>query len=863
MSPFFAIDGTVHALLRLRTTRGTLSLTGPVIVVPFAASMKLLKSLTLVLFAVVGLIATVSLESAHALSTGPFLERTGAPDEQTCNSCHRTYPLDSGPGRVAIEGLPTQYTPGQTYPVTVRVADPVAKDWGFQITAITEEGQAAGFFQSNTIAIAALGPSMRLGRFYAQHTLNGTYDGVRGEVSWALFWKAPSQDLGPVTFYAAGNAANGDHTDFYDYIYTTNVTIDGLRRFVRVRLESPAPSAALGSGERVVIRWNATDGDNAVPVSFRVLLSTDGGENYPSVLADSLPATARSFVWSIPDGLVTTDARIRVVVVDSEGVERVDQSRSNLTIGPLGLSQALTLAEAPLGGELTRQAWADVDGDGRQDVVVGRDAGGVLFYRQTTDGTFVEVTEESGLTFPGDVRALAWGDADGDGRPDLAVLSVNATSIWRNDGDSTFSSVGAPTSLPRFADPRAVVWIDVDRDGRLDVVGGGATGMLALRNTGDGFEDASATWHVPDGSVTGLAVGPMLLAATGSGVSAYSFSNGSFVNESSVLGQSATFPALAVVWADLTGDGWLDIVLSGTSGHRVVAGDGGELLFRDATGDLGIGGIAGGTRVLPADYDADGDVDLLVDRGSGGPLVLRNRGASGFDDVTARFAFGPDITSIVWVDRDGSGAIDAGITIGEELRVMSNARSGAGALRLRPRTDADADAHVTDEQPDRDAIGSVVRVDLDGDGDWTTGSRIAIVVGQSGAHVVVNGLVSESADVRADFVDGEGIEASVAAAATATDLFDPFAPILVAAKLSATGKKITLDGLLLPASGGRILVGEVALTGVKAPPRFVGTDGTSTRLVGKDARLTQLLQTKPVAIRVFSSGVFTSPVIVR
>lgn len=823
--------------------------------------MRILKLLTLLAFSAFFLVATSSWQPAGALSTGPFLERTGAPDEVACNTCHRTYPLDSGPGRVMIEGLPSQYTPGQVYPVTVRLADPLAKIWGFQITAITEEGHAAGFFQTETVAISALGPSLRLGRFYAEHTANGTYDGSRGEVSWNFKWKAPSSDLGPVTFYAAGNGGNGDHTDFYDYIYTTNVTIDGLMRNVRVRLESPALATPIGSGERFTVRWSATDGDTATPSSFRVLLSTDGGENYPSVLAADLPGTARSFAWNVPDALQTAEARIRVVAVDSEGVEHQDQSRANLTIAPMGLAAPVTIGEAPLGGNYRVQAWADVNGDGRRDVAVGRDAGGVLLYIQQDGGTFSEVTEASGLTAPGDVRGLAWGDADSDGRPDLAVVAVNATSIWRNAGDGTFTLVGAPTSLPRLADPKAVVWMDVDRDGRLDVVAGGTGGMQALRNTADGFVDASAAWAVPDGPVTGLAAGPRLLVATGAAVRLLGFDGGVLVNDAAALGTSATFAASAVAWADLTSDGWLDVVATGAPGHRVLAGVGGELRFGDVTAGLGIGSLAGGNRVLPGDYDLDGDVDLLVGSDAG-VHVLRNRGASGFDDVTSRFAFPAGVRSAVWTDRDGSGAIDLGIATDDVLGAMANLRSGA-VLRVRARTDADADAHAPDAQTDREALGAVVRVDLDGDGDWTTGAKVAVVDGGDGSPILVGGLGSATVTFRVDFVDGEGTEATAAAGTAVVDALDPLAPVVTSTKLSATGQKLTVNGVGFPATGGGILVDGTALGAVKAPPRFIGQNGTSTRLVGKDGRLLQLIANKPVAVRVAAAGVLSAPAVLR
>jgi len=120
-----------------------------------------------------------------------------------------------------------------------------------------------------------------------------------------------------------------------------------------------------------------------------------------------------------------------------------------------------------------------------------------------------------------------------------------------------------------------------------------------------------------------------------------------------------------------------------------------------------------------------------------------------------------------------------------------------------------------------------------------------------------------SATVRVDFVDGEGIESMATASSAAVDALDPFAPVLGSARFATSGKKLTVDGLRLPATGGEIFVGETALGSVKAPPRFVGTDGTSSRLVGKDSRLPQLLQAKPVAVRVFISGIFTAPVVLQ
>ena len=120
--------------------------------------MRMLK-LTILGLAVCAVVA-IALDGrdVNALSRGPFLEHANAPGEMNCTQCHRTYPLDSGLGRVEILGLPAQYEPSHIYPITVRVSDPGAREWGFQITAITDDGSACGFFQTDTLAVQCLGP---------------------------------------------------------------------------------------------------------------------------------------------------------------------------------------------------------------------------------------------------------------------------------------------------------------------------------------------------------------------------------------------------------------------------------------------------------------------------------------------------------------------------------------------------------------------------------------------------------------------------------------------------------------------------------------------------------------------------------
>jgi hypothetical protein len=165
---------------------------------------------------------------AYAFSSGPPSSNTGAPGEGKCSDCHNR---GSNPtGSVKIGGLPQSYTPGTKYNLTVTVAESGKTRWGFQITAIRDDGSAAGTFtlSDTTNTQMASGTVSGRTRMYVQHSFTGTQRGTRDTVTYKVDWTAPSSDVGRVTFYAAGNAANGDGTSSGDNVYfTSNAIMSG------------------------------------------------------------------------------------------------------------------------------------------------------------------------------------------------------------------------------------------------------------------------------------------------------------------------------------------------------------------------------------------------------------------------------------------------------------------------------------------------------------------------------------------------------------------------------------------------------------------------------------------------------------
>jgi hypothetical protein len=124
---------------------------------------------------------------------------------------------------------------------------------------------------------------------------------------------------------------------------------------------------------------------------------------------------------------------------------------------------------------------------------------------------------------------------------------------------------------------------------------------------------------------------------------------------------------------DFDGDGDADIVASsyGLDGERDQLRyfrNEGQGRFADRTAEAGLRGLVGGLNLAQADYDNDGDVDLLVlrggwllgDLGQQPPSLLRNDGRGRFVDRTesAGLLFQHPVQGAAWGDYDNDGWLD-------------------------------------------------------------------------------------------------------------------------------------------------------------------------------------------------------------
>jgi len=141
------------------------------------------------------------------------------------------------------------------------------------------------------------------------------------------------------------------------------------------------------------------------------------------------------------------------------------------------------------------------------------------------------------------------------------------------------------------------------------------------------------------------------------------------------LGLATRGHAGGAIMEDFDGDGLLDIMASsvGLRDQLRLFHNNGTGPFTEVTAAAGLTGEVGGLNIVHADYDNDGDPDVLVLRGGwakrGGRFpnsLLRNNGDGTFEDVTDEagvLSFHPTQTA-AWGDYDNDGWLD--LFIGNE-----------------------------------------------------------------------------------------------------------------------------------------------------------------------------------------------------
>lgn len=170
--------------------------------------------------------AVPSQTPAHRYEQDPPLAHTGGFDEPTCYACHFDGSLNEEGGSLVIAGVPDTYEPGETYRFAVRLHREGLERSGFELAVRFRDGTQAGSLRAVTDrATVTTAPSSEVQ--YAHHTPAGTEPTAPDSARWTLEWTAPSARDRPeshapdtIAVHVAANAANGDASEFGDFIYT-------------------------------------------------------------------------------------------------------------------------------------------------------------------------------------------------------------------------------------------------------------------------------------------------------------------------------------------------------------------------------------------------------------------------------------------------------------------------------------------------------------------------------------------------------------------------------------------------------------------------------------------------------------------
>jgi Ca2+-binding RTX toxin-like protein len=317
-------------------------------------------------------------------------------------------------------------------------------------------------------------------------------------------------------------------------------------------------------------------------------------------------------------------------------------------------------------GRYSTPIFADIDGDGDLDLVVGEAYYALKYFKNIGSVIAPSYTEQAGTNNPFngiDIRtnfilsAPTFADIDGDGDLDLIVGESNGTlKYFKNTGNAISPSyteqVGTNNPFDGidvgtdFFDLSAPTFADIDGDGDLDLVVGERGGTLKYYKN------------------TGSAIAPSYTAQTGTnnpfdGIDVGGFSRPTF--------------------ADIDGDGDLDLVVGERDGNLNYYKNTGSATAPSYTAQIGTNnpfdGIVVGDNFYDlsaptfADIDGDGDLDLLVGEQFGTLKYFENN------------IFSPVIfTGQLDVDNNITGTANNDLMTGGDLNDILNGRAGNDRL---------------------------------------------------------------------------------------------------------------------------------------------------------------------------------------
>lgn len=249
--------------------------------------------------------------------------------------------------------------------------------------------------------------------------------------------------------------------------------------------------------------------------------------------------------------------------------------------------------------------WADYDNDGDLDLFNGTETNSeksvsCRLFQNQGNGTFKDVAKEAGVTNDRFTKGATWGDFDNDRLPDLYVSNLSGKNrLYRNRGDGTFEDIAEKIGVSGPFNSFSTWCFDYQQDGNLDIfvadydqnVIGWVMGWIGL----------------PHGQET-----PALYRGDG---------KGGFVNVGKAAGFLRPTMTMGSNFGDLDDDGYPDIYLA--TGNPSYEGLVPNILmmnqrgrsFADGSTSSGTSHLQKGHGVAFADLTGDGRLDIFSQLG--------------------------------------------------------------------------------------------------------------------------------------------------------------------------------------------------------------------------------------------------------
>jgi hypothetical protein len=319
---------------------------------------------------------------------------------------------------------------------------------------------------------------------------------------------------------------------------------------------------------------------------------------------------------------------------------------------------------------------------------------------------------------------VAAGDFDNDGDQDLFVTNLEGPSLYANHGDGTFTDITADSGVKVAALSTSAAFVDFDRDGWLD---------LFVARYMDWSLESNQTCHDARGRIAYCS--PNVYQGTNS-VLFRGTGRGTFVDVTGETGVGAAIGrGLGIATADYDEDGRIDVYVAADLTPNLLFLNNGDGTLREEGTLAGVGyglhGIAqAGMGVDAGDYDNDGWTDLVVTNFENEPNSLyRNLGGGMFVEESSRSGVGgASLMLLGWgigfVDLDLDGALDLFFVNGhvdehadESGRIMGYAQPARVLRNEGDGTFKDVSASAGEFFVRRQVARSAAFGDYDDDGD--------------------------------------------------------------------------------------------------------------------------------------------------